>query len=45
MPVKKSMEEIYLSAGLTKADDGQWIGTKQQWDKVEELENEEETSF
>ena len=37
------MEKIYEQAGLTKTPDGQWIGTKAQWDKAEELE-EEQTS-
>ena len=34
--------QIYLDAGLTLTDDGQYIGTKQQWDKYEELEAEAE---
>ncbi len=34
------MENLYQLAGLTKTPDGQWIGTKAQWDKAEELEEE-----
>ena len=34
--------ELHLKAGLIATDDGQWIGTKAQWNDYERLEEEDE---
>lgn len=31
---------LHEKAGLTKTDDGQWIGTHQQWQELERLQEE-----
>ncbi len=34
-------KELALKAGLTPTDDGQYIGTREQWNEYERLEEEE----
>jgi hypothetical protein len=34
------MRDLHSEAGLAKTDDGQYIGTKAQWDELERLQEE-----